>query len=99
MINPLPEVPNPTTVTPPSDESPVETKKEDLLLTTAEEDQIEQVTTRCAQILDDLTDLRFEQEEELDKEKEEFNLIKADVDEVASKSSIDTPFSSPFIVR
>lgn len=85
MINPQPEVSHPPIETSPIDESPVETKKDDLLLTTAEEDQIEQVTTRCAQILDDLNDLRFEQDEEIDKQKEEFNLMKADVDEVASK--------------
>ena len=66
-------------------ESSNQKKNEDLLLTTADEEQIEQVTNRCAQILDDLTDLRFEQQEELEQQKEEFNLVKEEIDEVASK--------------
>jgi hypothetical protein len=63
----------------------VESTKDEVLLTTDEEEQIEQVTNTCAQILEDLNDLQFEQQEEIDKEKEEFNLIKQEVDEAASK--------------
>ncbi len=66
----------------------IETKKEELLLTTDEEEQIEHVTNTCAHILEDLNDLQFEQQEEIKKEKEEFNLIKEEVDEVASKKSV-----------
>jgi hypothetical protein len=63
----------------------IESKKDELLLTTDEEEQVEHVTNTCAKILDDLNDLRFEQQEEINKEKEEFNLIKQDIDEVASE--------------
>ncbi len=63
----------------------LETNNEELLLTTDEEEKIEQVTSRCAEILEDLNDLHFEQQEEVNKEKEEFNLIKQEVDEAASK--------------
>jgi hypothetical protein len=60
-------------------------KEERLLFTADEEEQIEQVTNRCARILDDLNDLQFDQQEELQQDKEEFQAIKAQVDEVASK--------------
>ena len=64
----------------------VEPKNDDaLLLTVDEEEQIEQVSSQCARILDDLTDLQFEQQDEIKKEKQEFQLIKDEVDQVASK--------------
>jgi predicted transcriptional regulator len=75
---------DPTPIIAPS-EPVIEPKQEELLLTTDEEEHIEQVSNRCAEILEDLNDLQFEQQEEFDKEKEEFNLIKQEVDEAASK--------------
>lgn len=83
----LADVSTPSNASSLANDSSNETKKEEPLLTTAEEEQIEHVTNRCAQIIDDLTDLRFEQEEELDKQKEEFNLVKEEIDEVTSKYS------------
>ncbi|UJR14770.1 hypothetical protein I4U23_001758 [Adineta vaga] len=62
---------------------PDDSKKDELLLTTDEEEQIEQVSTNCAQILEDLNDIQFEQQEEINKEQEEFNLVKQEVDEAA----------------
>lgn len=58
---------------------------EERLFTTAEEDQIANVTNSCAHIIADLQDLEIEQQEEIDKEKEEFELIQDEVDQVASK--------------
>ena len=68
-----------------TNESLVELKKDEVLFTTDEEEQIEHVSNTCAQILGDLNDLQFEQQEEINKETEEFNLIKNEVDEAASK--------------
>lgn len=74
----------PTPVDVPSE--PVkETKQEELLLTTEEENEIEQVQSNAAHILEDLTDIQFEQHEQIKKEKEEFDSIKNDIDEAASK--------------
>ena len=67
-------------------ESAIKSKNDELLLTVDEEEQIETVTNTCAQILEDLNDLQFEQQEEINKEKAEFKLIKDEVDEVASKT-------------
>ncbi len=70
-----------------TNESAVESKNDELLLTTDEEEQIEHVTNTCAQILEDLNDLQFEQQQEINKEQEEVNLITEEVDEVSSKKS------------
>jgi hypothetical protein len=70
-----------------TNESAVESKNDELLLTTDEEEQIEHVKNASAQILEDLNDLQFEQQQELDKEQEEVNLIREEVDEVSSKKS------------
>ena len=51
---------------------------------TDEEEQIEHVTNTCAHILEDLNGLQFEQQQEINKEKEEFNLIHEEVNEAAS---------------
>ena len=73
---------------PPADEMvQVEPKNDELLLTVDEEERIEQVSSQCARILDDLTDLQFEQQDDIKKEKQEFQLIKDEVDQVASKQA------------
>ena len=63
-------------------------KEEKLVLTADEEEQIEQVSNQCARILDDLNDLQFDQQEEIQQETAEFRAIKAQVDEVASKEHL-----------
>ncbi|CAF4336830.1 unnamed protein product, partial [Adineta steineri] len=72
-----------TTLPTSTNESIIEPKEDEILLTTDENEQIENVTNNCAQILEDLNDLQFEQQKEINKEQEEFNLIKQEVDEVA----------------
>jgi len=62
-----------------------ETKDDELLLTTEEEDEIKQVTNNAAHILEDLTDLQFEQQQEIKKEQEEIEVINREIDEAASK--------------
>ncbi|CAF3795516.1 unnamed protein product [Rotaria sordida] len=67
----------------PINESVIESKQDELLFTNDEKEQIEHVTNTCAQILEDLNDLQFEQQEQINKEKEEFDLIQEEVNEVA----------------
>ncbi|CAF0740310.1 unnamed protein product [Adineta steineri] len=77
-----------TTLPTSTNESIIEPKEDEILLTTDENEQIENVTNNCAQILEDLNDLQFEQQKEINKEQEEFNLIKQEVDEVANLLSL-----------
>jgi hypothetical protein len=62
-----------------------QTKSTELLLTVDDEQQIEQVTNQCTRILDDLTDLQFDQHEQIQDEHREFQLIKQQVDQASSK--------------
>ncbi|CAF1258948.1 unnamed protein product [Rotaria sordida] len=72
----------------PINESVIESKQDELLFTNDEKEQIEHVTNTCAQILEDLNDLQFEQQEQINKEKEEFDLIQEEVNEVADLLSL-----------
>ena len=71
-----------------------EDSSSDLLLTIDEKEQIEQVSNQCAHILEDLTDLQFDQQEELKEEKEEFDLLNDRINEAASKRA-DRYFAFP----
>jgi len=81
----------PEIVTPPvptsnhTNEPVIESKKDDeLLLTTDEDEQVKHVKNTCAHIIEDLNDIQFEQQEEINQEQEEFNLMKKEIDEVAN---------------
>ncbi|CAF4636948.1 unnamed protein product, partial [Rotaria sp. Silwood1] len=67
-----------------TNEPVIESKTEELLFTNDEEEKIEHVTNTCAKILDDLNDLQFEQQEQINQEKEEFDVIQQEVNEAAS---------------
>jgi len=88
ILTPPAPIPNHTSPVSVSNEPVIESKNDELLLTTDEEEQIEHVKNTCAHILEDLNDIQFEQQEEIDKEKEEFNLIKEEVDEAANLLSL-----------
>ncbi|CAF1605051.1 unnamed protein product [Rotaria magnacalcarata] len=72
----------------PIHEPVMQANPDELLFTTDEEEHIEHVTSACAQILADLSDLQFEQQDEINKEKEEFNLIQEEVNQAANLLSL-----------
>lgn len=81
----------PTPPSPPAPETTTTTKVEnepstDLLLTIDEENQINSISNQCTNILEDLTDLQFDQQQEIKEEKEEFDLLNNEINEAASKS-------------
>ena len=78
---------NPTTLSASTNEFEIESDQDELVLTSNENEQIESVTNRCNQILEELKSLHVEQQEEVNKEKEELNLIQEEIDEAASTKS------------
>ena len=58
----------------------------DLLLTIDDENQIKSISNQCANILEDLTDLQFDQQQEIKEEQKEFDLLNDEINEAASKS-------------
>ncbi|CAF4052372.1 unnamed protein product [Rotaria sp. Silwood2] len=87
IVNPQPQTPTNIISNSPSittNEPVQELKQDELLFTNDEEEKIEHVTNTCVKILEDLSDLQFEQQEQMNKEKEEFDLIQEEVNEAAS---------------